>query len=400
MYFTNWYLWIWLFIYSLIEGDDVDRILKQRLRNLKLLALRGHDRTSTLKCDSKRIVQITEIQFGRSGNQIIEFIHGIWIARHYNRTFMVPDWMMGMLTPFNTTFIHSLFCFTDYFKPTPGVDVLEVESQDSFFVFDLFRRKEFAGLFRLRDNQTIFLKDTSEIKISNQIVEEVSQLYVRIYSALWSHPIESIYDPALWLIQNHLGNNLRYTSVHKRSLEGGCSKILAESVTLSHFPPYEIPMNDAEWKGNIRAAHPLCEMQASFVLETIKLNNRSSDHTKLFIAFDGRGDVSDYKKSQNSIFIDVLKSQGYQTHDKVEYKYHHIMFIEMFIAMHSDLFIMNPRSTFSWQIFVIRACLGLYSVPVIMNDEYDLYLQLPRERSSRTPWVGWKSIYEALQHSE
>ena len=34
-----------------------------------------------------------------------------------------------------------------------------------------------------------------------------------------------------------------------------------------------------------------------------------------------------------------------------------LKFVDMFVAIHSDLFILNPRSTFSWEIYLVRLCL-------------------------------------------
>jgi hypothetical protein len=38
-------------------------------------------------------------------------------------------------------------------------------------------------------------------------------------------------------------------------------------------------------------------------------------------------------------------------------------FVDLLVAMHSDLFIMNPKSTFSWQVYIVRVALALESVP-------------------------------------
>ena len=46
----------------------------------------------------------------------------------------------------------------------------------------------------------------------------------------------------------------------------------------------------------------------------------------------------------------------------------------MLVAMMSQLFVLNPRSTFSWEIFVVRECLGLPSLPVLRTK--DLYVQV------------------------
>jgi hypothetical protein len=45
----------------------------------------------------------------------------------------------------------------------------------------------------------------------------------------------------------------------------------------------------------------------------------------------------------------------------------------MFVSIHSEFFILNPRSTFSWQIYVIRVILGLESVPVL--EDFDVFVK-------------------------
>ena len=72
-------------------------------------------------------------------------------------------------------------------------------------------------------------------------------------------------------------------------------------------------------------------------------------------------------------------------------------FLEMFMAIHSDFFIMNPRSTFSFEVFVIRTCLGLESVPV-MKDK-DFYVKASDSISLKDPlWVTFGSIERAVLH--
>ncbi len=45
----------------------------------------------------------------------------------------------------------------------------------------------------------------------------------------------------------------------------------------------------------------------------------------------------------------------------------------MFLSIHSEFFILNPRSTFSWQIYIIRVILGLESVPVL--EDFDVFVK-------------------------
>ena len=57
-------------------------------------------------------------------------------------------------------------------------------------------------------------------------------------------------------------------------------------------------------------------------------------------------------------------------------------------------FILDPRSTFSWQMFVIRTVLGLESVPILKNK--DLFVINSKESDRFTDseglWVSWVNI--------
>ena len=54
-------------------------------------------------------------------------------------------------------------------------------------------------------------------------------LYKQVYAALWSSPLKPVEAAGEWIISHHLDGNFRYTSVHKRQMEGGCSKVLLTS---------------------------------------------------------------------------------------------------------------------------------------------------------------------------
>lgn len=404
-----------------LSDSNVGRTLLHRLSLLKLISSSSHKKIQNninphkesippKVCDPKNIVQIVEYQFGRNGNQLIEFTHGIWVAYRHNRTFMMPEWMNTLLLPFEVSYLHTLFCFREYTKPTDDMNILPIESADSFFAFKLANQPIFASLFYI-DSKTPTSAD-----IPTKVIDELSLFYISVYTALWSHPKHSIVKASKWLIEHHLQGNFRYSSVHKRTLEGGCSEIFVRATKVSDFSPSELPMNHIEWTGRLHKSHPLCMMSESFVTSTMSLHNRSSEHTKLFVAFDGAGDIHDYKKNPNTVFLDVLNeyhepknTTGTNTHTSMIRRTNRVlrhhnpspntsgdtslhMFIDMFVAMQSDLFILNPRSTFSWQIFVIRACLSLQSIPILLTQ--DLFMEA--KGAERPLWVSWSSIQTAL----
>ena len=76
-------------------------------------------------------------------------------------------------------------------------------------------------------------------------------------------------------------------------------------------------------------------------------------------------------------------------------------FLDMFIAINSEFFVMNPMSTFSLEIYIIRLCLSLRSVPVIKNN--DFYMRkVPDEIKSENRdglWVSWLSVIDAKNYN-
>lgn len=255
---------------------------------------------------------------------------------------------------------------------------------------------------------------------------QASALFVRVYCALWANPVPSVIAAADLVLRQRLHSNLGYSAAHKRAMEGGCSKVMSHVTTPSDFDPSELPMGLEMWRRIGRGFHPLCDMPAQLVLGACELHYnksivKSGDVSRgtgcgsdkgLFVAFDGRGDVSDFR-SVGAVFsgdVDYsttamtvtageaskLSSLSYASmHDpsKVDKK-----FVDMFLAIHAAFFVLNPRSTFSWEIYVVRIALSLPSVPVMRNK--DLYVLHPDDynRGNGTEfWVGWISAFEAVK---
>lgn len=150
-------------------------------------------------------------------------------------------------------------------------------------------------------------------------------------------------------------------------------------------------------------------MNKNFIVDIIKLNNvnysdseniknhldsienensnNNNENSKLFISFDGRGDISEFIKS-GAVFTSVIDNTLYHDIDK--------KFIDLFISINSKFFILNPRSTFSWQVYLIRICLGLESVPILNNK--DLYVRSNSDNLAYQKdgllWVSWVSVVE------
>ena len=364
--------------------SQLQLVLQQRMEMLRRIALSKRP-IMMVHCSKFKFVVITEIPFGNSGNNMIEFTHGVWFASKLNATLVVPKWMSPILRPFNLTILHSQHCFieqSDYDQQKnesnsiSGSNVIEVTSEDSYFAYKLFSNSQHRGLLP---------------PFSPLVLQELSEHFLRVYCAFWCSPNDKIVSAGNKLIAELLDNHLGYTAVHKRSMEGGCNYELAVNTVSEDFSPLEISKDVVEWKGRLHKYHPICEMPASQTVATQLLLSRNG--SKVFVAFDGRGDVSDYKKL-GAVFSSVLDSFA-MTSSHEDGKLHERKFVDMFVAMHADLFILNPRSTFSWEIYLIRVCLALESVPIL--KEKDLYVMHPNKlvELKRPLWVSWLSVVDA-----
>ena len=326
---------------------------------------------------------------GNSGNSVIILANMLWLASVLDSTLIVPQYMNSMLSEFNLSTLYDCYCIRLMSSPTelsplPGKTVEhdfpdvskghiihKVESYKAFFGFLLFEDPAFSPLLPKYDEETI---------------KVLSRHYVRFYCALWSSPIQSTLDSTNYIISNYFSQSFKYSTVHKRALEGGCSDILSHALKKIDFSPTELPMNNIEWSGDLRMRHPLCGMTGSFVGETLRMHGKQNN--KLFVSFDGQGAISSLKEL-GAVFSTTLDYSS--EYSQVERKY-----VDMHMAIHGDFFILNPRSTFSWQIFLIRNCLQLKSVPIVINT--DLYVQEKKEyeRLHRGRlWVSFVSAVEA-----
>ena len=225
-------------------------------------------------------------------------------------------------------------------------------------------------------------------RLEGSLLRDLASHFIRVYAAMWTLPIPQITTTAEMIIQTYLSNDLNYTSLHKRSLEGGCSKVLADSTSMTDFDAVELPMSHHDWKANLRNNHPICDMTYEFVRDTLLMHGRQCC-SSLFIAFDGRGDIEKFIAGNATIIRGAaFKNLISEFKDGTK-------FLEMYLAMNSGFFIMNPRSTFSFEVFVIRTILGMESVPVLKS--HDFFVKNPGEISRDNPlWVTFTSIEETV----
>jgi len=383
-------------VLNLVHCKYAKQSLFQRLRLLDLFAQQNTIRAG--HCSNSEFVKLGMYQFGNSGNNLIEFTHALWVAKSLDRTLILPDWIKHLLKPFDSTLLHHLFCMQEEETlSSANASIIELDSPDAFFLFTIFEKDAFKPLLP---------------KVDDKLIEEISLHFLVVYAALWSRPRSALIQASLCIIENALGDHLNYMSAHKRSLEGECDNLLSVITAKSDFSPDELPMDHDEWtqcenKNNIdsHCKHPLCTMSPTFVTATAKLNH--ADGRPIYLSFDGQGDISEYKSlGEGRVVVSSTlphclspspSASGHHDNfddhdDRVSEK-----FVDMLIAMHAGFFILNPRSTFSWEIYLIRVILGLESVPIIRNN--DMYLQdlnKDYKELNRTRfWVSWETVVAA-----
>lgn len=353
-------------------SENTEHILRQSLR-LRQNTLRRFARMKGVRapCSTTQYIVITEYPFGQTGNKMISFTHGVWFAEQLNATLVVPGYMHEIFAPFNTSFAHELYCFT-LSEPPKSAKILEITSEEMFFGFKVYELEAYKPLL--------------QPFTTNQTVPLLSLHFLQLYASLWCCPHRKLLHGAEMLIQTVLDGNFHYSSVHKRQLDGGCSKIMGHNTKPSDFSQKELPMNRPEWNGNLVRSHPLCDMSFEFVQDTLSMHLRNN--SKLFVAHDGRGSVEDFKQ-HGAYFSFHLDNPELKANLDTKY-------LDMFTCIHSDFFVLNPRSTFSLQIFFVRSILSLPSVPIIRNN--DIFLQkIPDETKGRELWVSMSSVLNALQ---
>ena len=354
-------------------ADGIDQIILKRLDRLKAVARYGN--TAKPECSTQKFVYITEYPFGNSGNHIISLTHTLWLAQKLNATLIIPNWIESSLKHFDLSILLESYCFT--LNPNVPSDTKNyaVTSEESFFLFKLFRDKNLPYIQLLPP-------------LTTDIVNDISIHYLKVYASLWCKPTDNIISASKWIIETYLASKVDYVSVHKRNLDGGCGKIMNENTKLTDFSLQEIPINNTIWSSDLYHHHPICEMPIDFIKQTMNLNGFSYDRN-LFIAYDGQGDISNYRMHK-AVFSSVMSSHK-------EYSTIPMKYVDMFVSMHGDFFIQNPRSTFSWQIYIIRVCFHLPSVPTIQTN--DIYLQrVPQDliAADRPLWVSWSSVLAAF----
>ena len=314
-------------------------ILQKRLQRLRHIGFLNPRAT----CGSNGFL-ILKKKFGRHSNFFIQICHGLWLAETSNRTLVVPSDMKDVFKYFNLENVQRQFCF-----------VFDDELGHVEYVTKLAQR--FFGHAVLQAHYSFFMDEYLISKPSvnghlvipahgNRTIHEVSVYFVRFYAALWGSIKADVISEVDFVIEQMFGGSMGFTSIHKRSLEGACARHLSSSINLTDYSETELPMSHCAWRGDLSQSHPLCDFPPSFVSSCLELHNRSK--SLLFVAHDSEASVADLIQL-GAISVDSIlsikkesKSSRYQP-EKVYSFTTARNHIDMAIAIHSDLFILNPR---------------------------------------------------------
>jgi hypothetical protein len=347
------------------SNQDFVNIVETRLNHLAKFIKQN---TKVDQCESKGFIQVTGPAYGNATNLMISFTHGLWLAKRRGLTLLLPSYMNEVLVGYDTSTLHKYYCFTNQDEKTVVASkiVMKVLSEDLYLILNLFDKKETRSLLPPLDRLA---------------VNEVSRHFLDVFSALWSQPSPQVKEAALFLIKNELRNSLNYTAVHKRSYHQQCAKIYEDyRNTGEDFDPSHIPLNYNGWKEE----HALCAMKNKFIMETQALHHR--ENQPVYIASDRREPILDSEYRPDKYFsISNLKSDTFREILESEALMRQV---DMFLAIHSEFFIANPYSSYSFQVEAVRICLELFSTPTMNKDIYFT----DKGRYKEHVWISKRSL--------
>lgn len=335
-------------------------------------------------------IDIHHKAYGRTGNKLIEFVHVITLGLIYNITsshINLPKSIFhSLFDTFNTTLLSNVFpiVFYKHLKShTCENGKCHIIHMNAESLFNIFQQHDLP------------------IEINKDLINLASEIYLLTCAILWSQPKQYIIQAAIWLMKNKLklSSSLTYTSVHKRQMNGYCNKIFMD-FTIADISNSDVPINEKYWqlvdesfsdKDTIIYKNPICSMNYSFVSDIQIIHNVTNQ--MIFLSSDGYGRSDDYPLHQVITSNDLDLTLFPQFIDVPD----DILYLDMFIAIHSDLFILNPRSTLSTFIYVVRVALGLgkSSVPRISNR--DIYCFTKKEYKIFMKFQKWISYDDILR---
>jgi len=234
-----------------------------------------------------------------------------------------------------------------------------------------------------------------------------------------------------------------YSSAHKRDLDGSCdhdlkfyaksyaidfedllappssssssssSSPLASAIVTKKTTADTAESSEEKWigawggigEGGERGRHPICAMSPTLVSGLVTREGKGACCSRLFLASDRQTDDGEWlallssfsspdeeetttlaAKTKQSVVV------GWHAYDELDLSmYLHgadTKYLDLMLAfLANGLFVGNPKSTLSFQVFVLRAALGLASLP---HSKQDFYFM------GKNEWVSQSSIASVM----
>lgn len=306
-------------------------------------------------CHDNRLLSISE-RYGRSGNNLIQLSRALWLSVHLNRTFVIPYWLIRELRPFDLQPLIQTFCViieidssnSNRVREGKSADILTLRGEDIYFGHTLYLdpHKRYGNL-----SQHLPI-------LSWPLMRRLAEHAHTVSSLLWTGANRYLRLAVSDIVLHDLGNRSDYMSIHLRSFEGQCFKMLHSATSLEHYRPQDRYLRNAlcsmssEALGRLNAAYAtnVEHAVAKYTYVATDLNSRRlrhmiPTHEKQYVLGD----------SAYQSMLKRLRSQGIK---EIEFRELSMpvyrIFVDMMLCIRSAVFVMNPASTFSWEVFVAR----------------------------------------------
>jgi|MDTB01.3.fsa_nt_gb hypothetical protein len=233
------------------------------------------------------------------------------------------------------------------------------------------------------------MKRISQVEQSRMIDKVVFAGHIAcVMSALWARVAPEVLHLASAVIGAGFDSKLRYHSVHKRGFEGTCTQGYVV-----------MPVKGTKYTG--QGEHSLCSLSPAYTRTLFR------DRAPLYLASDQQGSDQAWLDDKESVVgwavqNEILdKPHDTENAEPATYGYTVQAAVDVLVStLGSGDFMGQPRSTFSWQIEILRACMGKKSVPLGGMNETDIYYRstLGDEKEGVPPggWVTRDSFWTAL----
>ena len=347
-------------------SDFLKTKIGARQRELKNIALLSSKKK---KCIENKQIYITNA-YGRTGNDWITIGNGLWLASQVHGYFSVPQWAQKRIfNQFNLDVFYKTFCIRPFLKESnnQSFETIQLTGGTAYF---LFRRY----------NESFLVPHLPPL--TRETYQSLLHVHKMLHASLWSNPNPKLFDTAIHIIKDLYGNRLDYVSIHQRSHEGNCPNLFCDHTNISLFSKYDIPLYEKEWTqrqaweelsnsqsqprnctGDI-PRHPMCDISASAVSNILSMHkgrNWRDLNISIHLGTDRRVGVNDIVTKLKAIIPQQVVS-----HNKHSMTLNaDFVFLDLFLFIHSGLFIQNPMSTLSTTACIVRNMLGLRTVPVL-----------------------------------